>query len=148
MKIQSGEEIPVRSTKGRKPLDATITAIDKDIVFNDVGDGPNGETCWTKGVFEKHENGYGYVRGEDCSITSNDAFVRETFVKRAGLKTGDILEGECDGYGDRGGYTLRNSAFVNGKALDDGANKEDTTPLVKPVKEKKKSLLTRMIGRK
>lgn len=117
LKIQAGEEIPVRSTKGRKPLEATAT-FEKELTFSDNGDVHNFETGFIKGVFEKHADGFGYVLRNGVHFSKKDVFVRETFVKRLGLKTGDFVEGAYDGCGDRGGYVLKGVDFINGKNAD------------------------------
>ncbi|MBQ4099191.1 MAG: hypothetical protein IJC87_03630 [Clostridia bacterium] len=132
--IQSGEEVPTRSTKGRKPLERVATNPEKELFFSDVGaqDGGFGNV---KGVFEKHLDGYGYVRVGGYSFSERDVLVRETFVKRAGLKTGDFIDGECDGFGERNGYVLKNTSFVNGKLVEDCAE-EENQPRAKAVTQK------------
>lgn len=132
--IQSGEEVPTRSTKGRKPLEVSAKNSEKELVFSD-SDTKEGSIGNVKGIFEKHLDGYGYVRVEGYSFSEHDVLVRETFVKRARLKTGDFIYGECDRFGDRNGYVLKNTSFVNGKMVENCAE-EEKSPRARAVTQK------------
>lgn len=135
LKIQSGEEIPVRSTKGRKPLDNAVNS-ERELIFSDSVDEQFAEKGWIKGLFEKSSDGFGFIRREDFSFSKCDVFVRETLVKRFGLKTGDLVEGSFDGHGDRDGYSVKNISFINGQSAEPFARQEDSELKVQPVVEK------------
>ena len=127
LSIQSGEKPPVRSTKGRKPLGEFLTPADIELHFNDF-DSASGEVPQTaKGVLEIHADGYGFIRGNDLSITLQDVYVSKTLIKKFFLKNGDQIEGDCAKMRDSGVVTLKSLKSVNGEADFDKKRVEFST---------------------
>ncbi len=46
-----------------------------------------------KGIFEPVDDGYGFIRCNGCSISSDDIFVSPEHIKQFGLRTGDVIDG-------------------------------------------------------
>ena len=70
-----------RSTAGneRKKEESDIEQLD------------SGKTA--KGIFELHQDGYGFIRSDNYLPGEQDVYVAPSQIRRFGLKTGDILTG-------------------------------------------------------
>ena len=116
LSIQSGEKPPVRSTKGRKPLDEFLTPADLELRFEDFESDDSEVPTSVCGVLELHAEGYGFIRRGGLKISRSDAFVSKALVKKYSLKCGDLVAGECAQMRDSGVVTLRTITSVNGSS--------------------------------
>ena len=78
--IQSGEDAPVRSTKGRKPLGEFITPINNEIVLAD----PSAEKVEgiVRGVVEVNNSGYAFLKVKNNDGESTNYFISKNLVKK------------------------------------------------------------------
>ena len=90
IKIESGEKTPSRSKRGRPNLSVLQNA-DSSAVLKDVEDGGVFEV---KGVLEINGEGYGFVRAENYSISTKDAFIAKPTIKEYRLREGDMVLGK------------------------------------------------------
>lgn len=116
LSIQAGENPPVRSTKGRKPLDTFLTPVDVEIQLGDFGEFEGDVPSSVKGILEIHRDGYGFIRRNALSITSQDVYVGKPLIKKHALKRGDEIVGECSQMRDSGIVALNSVNSINGRA--------------------------------
>ena len=106
LSIQAGEKPPVRSTKGRKPLGTFLTPVDVEIQLGDFGEFEGDVPSSVKGILEIHRDGFGFIRRNALSITSQDVYVGKSLIKKHALKRGDEIVGECSQMRDSGMVAL------------------------------------------
>ena len=58
---------------------------------SDIEQLDSGKTA--KGIFELHQDGYGFIRSDNYLPGEQDVYVAPSQIRRFGLKTGDILTG-------------------------------------------------------
>ena len=118
--VQSGGEVPTRSTKGRKPLESQYAKKDEkelnlkdwtECVFEEEG----GEKRDVRGFLELHVDGYGYLRDVNYNFESLKVFVAHTLINRYSLKSGDMIDGCSEDLSESNMKILRSVSFVNGK---------------------------------
>ena len=90
-------------------------------------------TSLTRGVLEVHQEGYGFLRGENFLSGDDDVYVSPAQIRRFNLKTGDMIEGikREKGVGDKNGALLYVST-VNDFSPDQARrrpNFENMTPV-------------------
>ncbi len=112
LEIQSGETTPIRSPKGRKPLEGHLSPIGMDISFSDVE--PE-NTKMASGYFDLHADGYGYIRKDFSTFSTADVFVSKAVAKNYGLLNGDFVEGNCEKNTATGANVLSSVLFLNGR---------------------------------
>lgn len=85
------------------------------------------------GVLELHDQGFGYIRVKNFSITANDVYVPVSQVRKYALRKGDFIEGESRPAANNEKFpALLNVAKINGQDPDiarDRPRFEDLTPL-------------------
>ncbi|MCR5691735.1 MAG: transcription termination factor Rho [Eubacterium sp.] len=85
------------------------------------------------GILEIVEEGYGFLRGKNYLSEDNDVYVSSHFIKRFGLKTGDVIRGNLRVPVDTEKFrALLYMKEVNGRPpsyLYDRKNFEDLTPI-------------------
>ena len=89
IKIENGEKTPARSRRGRPNLNAPHT--DPVAVLKDSEEGKFSEV---RGVLELNAEGYGFIRAENYSISSKDAFIAKPTIKENHLREGDMVFGK------------------------------------------------------
>ena len=116
-------EVPAEELPAEKPAE---TAKEKELVFpHEVGDGA--------GVLEIHEEGYGFLRAENCLQGPKDVYVSSMLIKRFALRSGDYIEGKTRPVreGDRSEGMIYVTG-VNGRSATESRRRphfEDLTPV-------------------
>ena len=127
LRIQSGEVKPVRSPKGRKPLDEIPLLFNPEIAFAEDLEREDGGTV--KGVFELSSEGYGFLKDLNLQSSSKDIFVTKTIVSRFGLRMGDTVEGEYQVIKETGAPFLKTVSFVGGRDSQDSKQRRSFADL-------------------
>ncbi len=133
LKIQSGEIKPTRNTKGRKPrTDGQEDNQQIDYPQDDFGEGlvlKEGETVGpvevderenngVQGVVEFHEQGYGFLRGENYEPNkASDIFVSQSMINKCQLRRGDYIEGFAENSKNADRPSLEYITKLNGRPL-------------------------------
>ena len=143
LKIQSGELVPSKSGKGRKPrltdkqyndfqgdFNSEVEVHsdqDEEEVTSTVEDG-----ALVKGILEFHSDGYAFMRGAnyEANLTS-DIYVSKNTIKYFKLRRGDYVEGYAERLHTNSSPSLKKIVSLNGKSYnfnDNRPNFDDLTP--------------------
>ena len=125
IRIENGEEKPVRSGRGRPSLEKNhlVTLMDSDI---------EGDTV--RGVLELVPDGYGFLRAENCDNSLKDAFIAKPTIRNNYLREGDLVEGKIEKKQENKLPELVEVITVNGRAVDKDRPKFDSITPIYPDK--------------
>ena len=152
LKIQGGEVIPEKSNRGRKsrlqkaheqyerqdePFERQDEQFQKDN-FEEVcvRENPSYEPIQNdlsviKGVIEIHEQGYGFLRGENYEADkSTDIYVSQNTINYFKLRRGDYIEGTAEKAKNMQTPSLKTIIKLNGRSLSNAKRPyfDDLTP--------------------
>ncbi len=113
--IQSGDIVPSRDNRGRKPnaaMTLTFSQPEDEGEKEEVSEEP-----MVSGVLDVHADGYGFLRKLDYRIGSNaDVFVPPNMIRYYRLRKGDYIEGRSVKIREKGSAALTDIVTLNGSA--------------------------------
>ncbi len=149
LQIQSGELIPNKSGKGRKPRltdleynkqvgesedqDYTVELKSEDEETSVIEyKNQNGKENVVKGILEFHSDGYAFMRGENYEAdVSSDIYVSKVAIRNFKLRRGDYVEGVAEKMHDNSSPSLKKIISLNGRPYDNDRIRphfDDLTP--------------------